>query len=63
MSVAHQDGGPEAGSSSDGDLQPGEEKVLQDIREWNGLERRLREIQEQLETMSWSQELTVSSKR
>lgn len=62
MSVAHQDSGPEAGSSSDGDLQPGE-KVLQDIKEWNGLERRLQEIQQQLESLSWSQELTVSSKR
>lgn len=62
VSVAHQDSGTEAGSSSDGDLQPGE-KVLQDIREWNGLERRLQAIQQQLETLSWSQELTVSSKR
>lgn len=62
MSVAHQDSGAEAGSSSDGDLQPGE-KVLQDIMEWKGLERRLQEIQQQLETLSWSQELTVSSKQ
>lgn len=62
MPVAHQDSRPEAGSSSDGDLQPGE-KVLQDIKDWNGLERRLQEIQQQLETLSWSQELTVSSKR
>lgn len=62
MSVAHQDSSAEADSSSDGDLQPGE-KVLQDIKEWKGLERRLQEIQQQLETLSWSQELTVSSKR
>lgn len=61
MSIAQQDSSPEAGSSSDGELQPGE-KALQDIKEWNRLERRLQEIQQQLETLSWSQELTVSSK-
>lgn len=46
----------------DGDPQPGE-KVLQDIRERRGQERRLQEIQEQLEILGQSQEMTVSSKQ
>ncbi|XP_056914848.1 fibrous sheath-interacting protein 1 isoform X1 [Takifugu flavidus] len=48
---------PEADWSCDGDLRPGE-RVLQDIKEWSRLERRLQEIQQQLETLSWSQEMT-----
>ncbi|XP_054861869.1 fibrous sheath-interacting protein 1 isoform X2 [Amphiprion ocellaris] len=40
-----------------GDLQPGE-KVLQDIKERRGQERRLREIQQQLEILGQGQEMT-----
>uniref|UniRef100_UPI003AB075F1 fibrous sheath-interacting protein 1 n=1 Tax=Centroberyx gerrardi TaxID=166262 RepID=UPI003AB075F1 len=52
----------EAGWELDGDPQPGE-KVLQDIRERRGQERRLQEIQQQLEILGQGQEMTVSSKQ
>ncbi|XP_050934169.1 fibrous sheath-interacting protein 1 isoform X2 [Lates calcarifer] len=54
--------GSEVGWMCDGDPQPGE-KVLQDIRERRGQERRLQEIQEQLEILGQSQEMTHSSLR
>ncbi|XP_030574512.1 fibrous sheath-interacting protein 1 isoform X2 [Archocentrus centrarchus] len=44
----------------DGDPQPGE-KVLQDIKERRGQERRLQEIQRQLELLGQSQEMTSES--
>lgn len=62
MSVVYQGPGSEAGWKCDGDRQPGE-KVLQDIRERRGQERRLQEIQQQLEILGQGQEMTVSSKQ
>lgn len=52
--------GSEVGWKCDGDPQPGE-KVLQDIKERRGQERRLQEIQHQLEILSQGQEMTIES--
>ncbi|KAK9533554.1 hypothetical protein VZT92_008665 [Zoarces viviparus] len=52
--------GSEAGWKCYGDLQPGE-KVLQDIKERRGQERRLQEIQQQLEILNQGQEMTNES--
>ncbi|XP_037342987.2 fibrous sheath-interacting protein 1 [Pungitius pungitius] len=52
--------GSEAGWKPRGDLQPGE-KVLQDIKERRGQERRLQEIQQQLEMLNQGQEMTDGS--
>uniref|UniRef100_A0AAQ4P897 Fibrous sheath-interacting protein 1 n=1 Tax=Gasterosteus aculeatus aculeatus TaxID=481459 RepID=A0AAQ4P897_GASAC len=49
--------GSEAGWKCYGDLQPGE-TVLQDIKERRGQERRLHEIQQQLEMLNQGQEMT-----
>ncbi|XP_054470564.1 fibrous sheath-interacting protein 1 [Anoplopoma fimbria] len=49
--------GSEVGWKCYGDLQPGE-KVLQDIKERRGQERRLQEIQQQLEILNQGQEMT-----
>ncbi|XP_037652504.1 fibrous sheath-interacting protein 1 isoform X8 [Sebastes umbrosus] len=49
--------GSEVSWKWDGDPQPGE-KVLQDIKERRGQERRLQEIQQQLETLGQGQEMT-----
>ncbi|XP_029982514.1 fibrous sheath-interacting protein 1 [Sphaeramia orbicularis] len=57
MSQGH---GSEVGWTCDGDLQPGE-KVLQDIKERRGQERRLQEIQQQLEILGQGQEMTDES--
>ncbi|KAF7654805.1 hypothetical protein LDENG_00064560 [Lucifuga dentata] len=57
MSQGH---GFEAGWKYDGDLQPGE-KVQQDIKERRGQERRLQEIQQQLEILGQGQEMTDES--
>lgn len=54
--------GSEVGWKTDGDLLPGE-KVLQDIKERRGQEKRLQEIQQQLEILSQSQDMTVSLKQ
>lgn len=62
MSVVYQGHGSEIGWKCDGDPQPGE-KVLQDIKERRGQERRLQEIQQQLEILGRGQEMTVSSKQ
>ncbi|XP_044231271.1 fibrous sheath-interacting protein 1 isoform X3 [Thunnus albacares] len=48
------------GWKCDGDPQPGE-KVLQDIKERRGQERRLQEIQQQLEMLGQGQEMTNES--
>ncbi|XP_037652502.1 fibrous sheath-interacting protein 1 isoform X6 [Sebastes umbrosus] len=50
--------GSEVSWKWDGDPQPGE-KVLQDIKERRGQERRLQEIQQQLETLGQGQEMTM----
>ncbi|XP_051243103.1 fibrous sheath-interacting protein 1 isoform X8 [Dicentrarchus labrax] len=50
----------EVGWKCDGDPQPGE-KVLQDIKERRGQERRLQEIQQQLEILGQGQEMTNES--
>nr|XP_040054881.1 fibrous sheath-interacting protein 1 isoform X1 [Gasterosteus aculeatus aculeatus] len=52
--------GSEAGWKCYGDLQPGE-TVLQDIKERRGQERRLHEIQQQLEMLNQGQEMTNGS--
>nr|XP_033499312.1 fibrous sheath-interacting protein 1 isoform X1 [Epinephelus lanceolatus] len=52
--------GSEIGWKCDGDPQPGE-KVLQDIKERRGQERRLQEIQQQLEILGRGQEMTNES--
>ncbi|XP_069008148.1 fibrous sheath-interacting protein 1 isoform X2 [Embiotoca jacksoni] len=52
--------GSEDGWKCDGDVQPGE-KVLQDIKERRGQERRLQEIQQQLETLVQGHEMTIES--
>ncbi|XP_047466388.1 fibrous sheath-interacting protein 1 isoform X2 [Mugil cephalus] len=52
--------GSEAGWKCDGDRQPGE-KVLQDIKERRGQERRLQEIQQQLEILGQGQDMTNES--
>ncbi|XP_068577886.1 fibrous sheath-interacting protein 1 isoform X2 [Cebidichthys violaceus] len=52
--------GSEVGWMYYGDLQPGE-KVLQDIKERRGQERRLQEIQQQLEILNQGQEMTNES--
>ncbi|XP_063356143.1 fibrous sheath-interacting protein 1 isoform X1 [Pelmatolapia mariae] len=52
--------GSEVSWKCDGDPQPGE-KVLQDIKERRGQERRLQEIQRQLELLGQSQEMTNES--
>ncbi|XP_070697853.1 fibrous sheath-interacting protein 1 [Pempheris klunzingeri] len=52
--------GSEVGSKCSGDPQPGE-KVLQDIKERRGQERRLQEIQQQLEILGQGQEMTNES--
>ncbi|XP_070776919.1 fibrous sheath-interacting protein 1 [Enoplosus armatus] len=57
MSQGH---GSEVGWKCDGDRQPGE-KVLQDIKERRGQERRLQEIQQQLEILGQVQEMTNES--
>ncbi|XP_034051499.1 fibrous sheath-interacting protein 1 [Thalassophryne amazonica] len=49
--------GIKVGWRCDGDTQPGE-KVLQDIRERRGQERRLKEIQQQLEILGQVQDVT-----
>ncbi|XP_034530259.1 fibrous sheath-interacting protein 1 isoform X3 [Notolabrus celidotus] len=53
--------GSQVGWTCDGDRQPGE-KVLQDIKERRGQERRLQEIQQQLELLGMGQEMTVKVK-
>lgn len=60
MSVVHQGRGAEASWKCDWGRQPAE-RVLQDIKAWRGLEQRLREIQQQLDVLGQSQEMTVSS--
>ncbi|KAM6969593.1 fibrous sheath-interacting protein 1 [Tautogolabrus adspersus] len=50
--------GSQVGWTCDGDPQPGE-KVLQDIKERRGQDRRLQEIQQQLELLGQSQEITI----
>uniref|UniRef100_A0A3P9IVS8 Fibrous sheath-interacting protein 1 n=1 Tax=Oryzias latipes TaxID=8090 RepID=A0A3P9IVS8_ORYLA len=50
----------QANSSKDGDRQPGE-KVLQDIKERREQKRRLLEIEQQLETLDCSQQMTNES--
>ncbi|KAM9354870.1 fibrous sheath-interacting protein 1 [Pholidichthys leucotaenia] len=55
-----QGSGSEASWKCDGDRQPGE-KVLQDIKESRGQERRLQEIQRQLELLDQGQEMTSDS--
>lgn len=62
VSVVYQGLGSEVSWKCDGDPQPGE-KVLQDIKERRGQERRLQEIHRQLELLGQSQEMTVSSKQ
>ncbi|XP_008287964.1 fibrous sheath-interacting protein 1 [Stegastes partitus] len=57
---ASQGPGSRVGWKCIGDLQPGE-KVLQDIKERRGQERRLREIQQQLEILGQGQEMTDGS--
>ncbi|KAL3049073.1 hypothetical protein OYC64_008533 [Pagothenia borchgrevinki] len=52
--------GSEVGWKCDGDPQPGE-KALQDIKERRGQERRLQEIQQQLEILGQGQHLTNES--
>ncbi|XP_031134308.1 fibrous sheath-interacting protein 1 isoform X4 [Sander lucioperca] len=52
--------GSEVGWKCDGDPQPGEQ-VLLDIKERRGQERRLREIQQQLEILGQGQEMTNES--
>ncbi|KAL3969041.1 regenerating islet-derived protein 4 [Sarotherodon galilaeus] len=52
--------GSEVSWKCDGNPQPGE-KVLQDIKERRGQERRLQEIQRQLELLGQSQEMTNES--
>ncbi|XP_074548829.1 fibrous sheath-interacting protein 1 isoform X2 [Halichoeres trimaculatus] len=52
--------GSQGGCTCDGDQQPGE-KVLQDIKERRGQERRLQEIQQQLELLCLGQEMTTES--
>ncbi|XP_038584512.1 fibrous sheath-interacting protein 1 isoform X2 [Micropterus salmoides] len=52
--------GSEVGWKCDGDPQPGE-KVLQDIKERRGQERRLQVIQQQLEILGQGQEMTNES--
>lgn len=52
--------GSEVGWKTEGDLLPGE-KVLQDIKERRGQEKRLQEIQQQLEILSQSQDMTGDS--
>ncbi|KAI3367221.1 hypothetical protein L3Q82_008272 [Scortum barcoo] len=52
--------GSEVGWKCDGDPQPGE-KVLQDIKERRGQERRLQEIQQQLEILGQGQDMTNES--
>lgn len=59
MSVVHQGRGAEASWKCDWGQQPAE-RVLQDIKAWRGLEQRLREIQQQLDVLDQSQEMTVS---
>lgn len=59
MSVVHQGSGAEASWKCDWGQQPAE-RVLQDIKAWRGLEQRLREIQQQLDVLDQSQEMTVS---
>ncbi|XP_070835356.1 fibrous sheath-interacting protein 1 [Chaetodon trifascialis] len=55
-----QDRGSEVGWKCDGDLQPGE-RVLQDTKERRGQERRLQQIQQQLEILGRGQEMTSES--
>lgn len=62
MSVVYQGHGSEVSWKCDGDPQPGE-KVLLDIKVRRGLEWRLQEIQQQLEILGQSHEMTVSSKQ
>ncbi|XP_071057775.1 fibrous sheath-interacting protein 1 [Pseudochaenichthys georgianus] len=57
MSQGH---GSEVGWKCDGDPQPGE-KALQDIKERRGQERRLQEIQQQLEILGQGQHMTCPS--
>ncbi|XP_041809991.1 fibrous sheath-interacting protein 1 [Chelmon rostratus] len=52
--------GSEVGWKCDGDPQPGE-RVLQDVKERRGQERRLREIEQQLEILGRGQEMTNES--
>ncbi|XP_036007086.1 fibrous sheath-interacting protein 1 isoform X1 [Fundulus heteroclitus] len=52
--------GSKVGWKHDGDRQPGE-KVLQDIKERRELERRLQQIQQQLEILGGGQEMTNES--
>ncbi|KAK1894618.1 Fibrous sheath-interacting protein 1 [Dissostichus eleginoides] len=54
--------GSEVGWKCDGDPQPGE-KALQDIKERRGQERRLQEIQQQLEILGQGQHMTGEDKR
>lgn len=62
MSVVYQGHGSNVAWKYDWDAQPGE-KALQDIKERRGQERRLQEIQQQLEILGQGQEMTVSSKQ
>lgn len=62
VSVVYQAHGSDVGWKCDGDPQPGE-TVLQDTKERRGQERRLQEIQQQLEILGRGQEMTVSSKQ
>lgn len=61
VSVVYKGDASAVGWERDGNRQPGEE-ALQDVRTRKGLERRLQEIQQQLEILGRSQEMTVSSK-
>ncbi|XP_029316644.1 LOW QUALITY PROTEIN: fibrous sheath-interacting protein 1 [Cottoperca gobio] len=56
----YQGRGSVVGWKCDGDQQPGE-KALQDIKERRGQERRLQEIQQQLEILGQGQEMTNES--
>ncbi|KAM3594959.1 uncharacterized protein V6R79_015954 [Siganus canaliculatus] len=49
--------GSDVGSKCDGDLQPGE-KLLQDVKEWREQQRRLHEIDRQLEILGSGQDMT-----
>ncbi|XP_044231270.1 fibrous sheath-interacting protein 1 isoform X2 [Thunnus albacares] len=60
VSLSQGRGSEVIGWKCDGDPQPGE-KVLQDIKERRGQERRLQEIQQQLEMLGQGQEMTNES--
>ncbi|XP_034713744.1 fibrous sheath-interacting protein 1 isoform X2 [Etheostoma cragini] len=58
--IMSQGRGSEVGWKGDGDPQPGEQ-VLLDLKERRGLEKRLKEIQQQLEILGQDQEMTNES--